>query len=44
MIQLDLLRGVAILLVLFAHSIVHPDASGALRPVLTYPRYLGQGL
>ena len=41
MIQLDFLRGIAILLVLFTHAIVQPDESGRLRPVLNYLRYLG---
>lgn len=41
MVQLDFLRGVAILLVLFTHSIVQPDEAGCLRPVLTYLRFLG---
>ena len=41
MIQLDILRGVAILLVLFTHNIVKPQDSGSWQPVLTYLRYLG---
>jgi peptidoglycan/LPS O-acetylase OafA/YrhL len=39
--QLDVLRGVAILLVLFTHSTVQPADSGVLAPVLEYLRYLG---
>jgi peptidoglycan/LPS O-acetylase OafA/YrhL len=41
MVQLDVLRGVAILLVLFTHSTVQPTDSGVLAPVLEYLRYLG---
>lgn len=41
MVELDVLRGVAILLVLFTHSTVQPGASGVLAPVLVYLRYLG---
>ena len=41
MVELDVLRGVAILLVLFTHSTVQPPDSGVLAPVLEYLRYLG---
>ncbi len=41
MIQLDLLRGVAILLVLFTHNLVGPKDSGSLQPALSYLRHLG---
>ena len=41
MIQLDILRGVAILLVLFTHNLVGPQDSGSLQPVLNYLRHLG---
>lgn len=41
MIQLDILRGVAIVLVLFLHSILPTKESGSLEPVLSYLRYLG---
>jgi len=41
MVQLDVLRGVAILLVLFTHSAIQPTDSGVLAPVLEYLRYLG---
>lgn len=41
MIQLDILRGVAILLVLFAHADVKPAQAGSWKPVLSYLWYLG---
>lgn len=41
LVSLDVLRGVAILLVLFTHTTLQPDEAGALRPVLKYLRYLG---
>jgi peptidoglycan/LPS O-acetylase OafA/YrhL len=41
MIQLDILRGIAILLVLFTHAVIQPDEAGSWRPVLSYLRYLG---
>ena len=41
MIQLDILRGIAILLVLFTHNLVGPKDSGSLQPVLSYLRHLG---
>jgi peptidoglycan/LPS O-acetylase OafA/YrhL len=40
LLELDLLRGAAILLVLFAHA-VHPRHAGILAPSLSYLRYLG---
>lgn len=40
-VQLDVLRGIAILLVLFTHAVVGPDESGSWRPVLQYLHYLG---
>lgn len=39
--QLDLLRGVAILLVLFTHATIQPEAAGSWRRPLSYFRYLG---
>lgn len=39
--QIDILRGVAILLVLFSHATVQPRDAGAWRPVLSYLRLLG---
>lgn len=39
--QLDLLRGVAILLVLFTHATVQPKDAGTWQGVLSYLRYLG---
>jgi len=41
MLQLDLLRGVAILLVLFTHAVVPPTASGSWQRVLGYLHHLG---
>ena len=41
MIQLDILRGVAIILVLFAHSVLPTKESGSLSPFLSYLQYLG---
>ena len=41
MLQLDLLRGVAILLVLFTHSVVRPQEAGSMGPVLGYLQRLG---
>lgn len=40
-VPLDVLRGVAILLVLLAHTPVPVKESGSLAPVLGYLRYLG---
>ncbi len=41
MIQLDILRGVAIVLVLFTHTVLPTTESGFLKPVLSYLIYLG---
>jgi peptidoglycan/LPS O-acetylase OafA/YrhL len=41
LLQLDLLRGIAIVLVLFTHASVQPDEAGSLQPLLAYLRYLG---
>lgn len=41
MIQLDILRGIAIVLVIFAHSVLPTKESGFLSPVLGYLQYLG---
>ncbi len=40
MIQLDVLRGIAILLVLFTHSTIQPVDSGAFIGYFSYPIYL----
>lgn len=40
-LQLDLLRGVAILLVLFAHSALPPEDAGWWRPIVWYLHFLG---
>lgn len=41
MVQLDVLRGVAILLVMFTHTTLQPKEAGTWEPVLSYVRYLG---
>lgn len=41
LVQLDILRGFAILLVLFTHAIVQPRDAGSWQSVLGYLRYLG---
>lgn len=41
MIQLDVLRGVAILLVIFTHAVVQPADAGGLRGPLEYIGHLG---
>lgn len=41
MIQLDILRGIAIILVIFVHTLIPYEESGFLTPILSYLQFLG---